>query len=510
MRVLFTLIFMFVVLPISALAQEVTGTSLTIYSSAAPGSIQPHLYRPTPGGQSFWGYNSIPGYAVVRNQRNINLGSARTQVRADDVAALIDPTTVTFKSLTDPEGTTVLEQNYHFDLVSLNKLAERYIGKTISFEKRKNDTETEIISGKLLNAQNGQLVVQRGDGSVVTTYAKDAIFPKLPGELYTKPTLMWDILTNKPAQTHKVETSYETGGMTWWTDYNAVYRDGKDANNGMLDIGAWVTIINKSGASYPNSKLKLIAGNVQKAGGYGSGGGVRRGDVMMMEAAPMDKGFSEKSFFEYHLYTLGRKTSLPENSTKQVELFQKATNVPVKKLMIYEGSKNIRYYGGINYNKDFGANGNKKVDVYLKFKNSKENNMGMPLPAGRVRVNKVDDADGTQEFIGEDIIDHTPKNEDVLLRLGSAFDVVGERKQVDYQIDYKRKWMQETFEIIVKNHKEQDVKVIIRENLYRGNQWKMLSTSQKYEKINSQTIEFPVTITANGKVKLRYSVEYKW
>lgn len=495
--------------PFAVLAQDAITNSLTIYSSASPGGISPEMYRPTPGATP-WNYGGIPGYGIVRNTRNVILQSQRSEVKISDVAAYIDPTTVTFKSLADPNGTSVLEQNYNFDLVSVNKLAERYVGETISFQRQGSFGEAagEVENGKLLSAQTGQLVVQKKDGSIVSTFANLAIFPKLPGELYSKPTLIWDINTNKPGQ-HEIETSYETGGMTWWADYNVVYADGMDANSGFLDVGAWVTIVNMSGASYADAKLKLIAGDVQKVTperrGYNA-----LAKSAVMESMADDAGFSEKSFFEYHLYTLGRKTSLTDNSTKQVELFPTASKVPVEKLLVYNGAAGVYNYGGANYDKNYGTTDNKKVDVYLKFKNSKENNMGMPLPKGRVRVNKLDNADSTLEFIGEDTIDHTPKNEEVLLRLGNAFDVVGERKQTDFQVDHSRRWMKESFEITLRNHKEEKVRVIVKEGLYRGANWKILEASDDYEKKNVQNIEFAVEVPKNAGKVVKYTAEYTW
>jgi len=496
----------------SALAKE--ETSITIYSKSGVGSIQPHLYRPIIGQYYAPNYNQIPGYAMVRSIKDMDLKRGRSTYNLSDVAAYIDPTTVSFKSLTNPKGTTVLEQNFMFDLVSLNKLAERYVGKQISFEKNKSGDKPDItIEGTLISALNGQLVVEQDNGNIVSTHANSVTFPKLPEGFFSKPTLVWDI-ENSKAGKHNVEISYQTDGITWWADYNAVYSEGKNANEGYLDLGAWVSILNKSGGSYKDTKLKLVAGDVNKVQ-PAYGGRVAR-KMAYTEADEVgfsspSQGFKEKSFFEFHLYTLGRKTSIPENSTKQVELFPKATKIPVDKKLVYYGAdKNTRYYGGVNNSRNYGTKSNKKVDVYLEFKNEKEKGLGIPLPKGKLRVSKLDTDDGSLEFIGEDNIDHTPKDEKVLIKLGSAFDVVGERKQMDFVVNHNRKYMDETYEITLRNHKDESVDVIVKEPLYRSANWKIYNSSTSYNKINSNTVEFPITIPKDGTKKISYMVRYTW
>ncbi len=494
-----------------ATESKVKSTAITIYSKAQPGAINPELYRSS---GNYVHYNQIPGYAIVRQEREVLLGGKRSIVNLSDVAAFIDPTTVSFKSKTDPKGTTVLEQNYMFDLVSMAKLAERYLGKEISIEKPVGGNQpNEIISGKLISAKNNQLVIQKNDGSIISGYINQAIFPKLPGELFTKPTLVWDIATNKTGK-HLTEVSYQTDGITWWADYNAIYSDGDNANNGFLDLGAWVSIVNKTGASYQNAKLKLIAGDVNRV--QQNGGRVYRleksQEMMDMVTPSAIGGFAQKAFFEFHLYTLGRSTTLADNSTKQIELFPKAVKIPVEKLMVYYGSQGFRWHGGGGYSsgRNYGNNSSKKVDVYLKFKNAEASGLGVPLPAGRLRVSKLDDADGSQEFIGEDKIDHTPKNEEILIKLGSAFDIVGERTQKDFKIDNARKYMDETFEIKIRNHKDEAVNVIVKENLYRATNWKIYNSNTTYEKVDSNTVHFPIRVEKDGEHIIRYMVRYNW
>jgi hypothetical protein len=304
--------------------------------------------------------------------------------------------------------------------------------------------------------------------------------------------------------------AYQTNGSTWWADYNLTYSDGNDANSCKLDVNAWVSIINQSGATYSDAKLKLIAGDVQRA----ARGRVAQAPEMRVMSKAMDAaaGFEEKAFFEYHLYTLGFPTTLPDNSTKQIELFPSASGVACDKTLVYYGQAGMYAgYGGSPYtDRNYGMVGNKKVDTYLSFKNAQDNGMGIPMPSGRVRVSKVDGADGSLEFIGEDRIDHTPKNETVLLKLGSAFDVVGERRQVDFKIDPSRNTMTEEIEVKIRNHKEEAVKVIVKENLYRWTNWKIVASTQPYDKQDARTIHFPITVPADKEVIVRYTVRYTW
>jgi hypothetical protein len=236
------------------------------------------------------------------------------------------------------------------------------------------------------------------------------------------------------------------------------------------------------------------------------------GKARRAEMAEDDKTFVEKSFFEYHLYTLSGLTTVPDNSTKQIELFPAAKNVPCVKTLVYYGQAGTFYGAPANpaTDRNYGSGGNRKVDTYLSFRNSEQHNMGMPLPAGRVRVSKLDSADGTLEFIGEDRLDHTAKNETVLLKLGSAFDVVGERRQLDFSVDTKARMMTEEIEVKVRNRKNEAVQVIVKENLYRWTNWKLIESSQSYAKQDSNTVHFPLTIAADQEATVRYTVRYTW
>ena len=473
--------------------------AITIYSSAQPGSISPDTYRPIPGQHR--GYYNVPGYAVIKSTQTHNIKKGLNQLEVSDVAALLDPTTVSFRSLTDPEA-HVLEQNYQFDLVSQQKLLQRYLGKTITVEQVQGN-DINKIEGELVSASGG-LVLQDDNGNVhsISNYS-NIKFPQLPGGLRTKPTLVWDLNATKPGK-HDIELSYQTEGMTWWSDYNVVY---SEDDNCKLDLSAWVSIINQSGASFEDAKLKLIAGDVNRAQPEYDRL-VVTGSRVKADAMYESQGFEEKAFFEYHLYTLGRPSTLPDNSTKQLELFPSVSSINCNKELVFDASSQYGY-GGLNTNQNYGRNTQGDVNVYLRFNNSEDNNMGMPLPAGRIRVNQKD-SDGSLEFIGEDIIDHTPKDEDVLIKMGNAFDIKGERKQTDYRVDTDDRTMSESFEITLKNHKPEDAKVVIRETLYRWSEWEISRKSHDFTKQDARHIHFDVEVPANGEVTVNYTVNYSW
>jgi hypothetical protein len=481
-------------------------TAITIYSSAQPGAISPEFYRPIPG-QGVPNAMSVPGYALVRDDRDVSIKPGRSQLSFTDVAALIDPTTVTFTSLTDP-ATRVLEQNFQFDLVSTQKLLLKFIDKQITVDKPNGNSVTPI-TGTLLSATDG-IVLRGGDGSIYSLPSYTSVrFPDLPGGLNTRPTLVWDI-QSPSGGTHKSRVTYQTGGITWWADYNLIFNEGADANSGMLDLSAWVSIINQSGATFQDAKLKLIAGDVNRVQPEMESRMFRREVMDKAAEAPAAAGFVQKDFFEFHLYTLGRKTTLPNNSTKQIELFDQARQIPAKKVLLYYGVLQPYFYPTPYTDRNMGVQSNKKVDVYLEFKNDKQYGLGVPLPAGRLRVSQLDKADGSLEFIGEDKIDHTPKDEQVRVKLGSAFDVVGERRQVNFTVDTTAKSMEEEIEVKLRNHKSQPVDVVVKENLYRWNTWKILTKTHNFVKEDARTISFPVKVPKDGETVVRYRVRYTW
>ena len=276
----------------------------------------------------------MPGYAVVRHLRALELENGLNRLNFSGVAAYIDPTTVNFESLTDPGATRVLEQSFQFDLVSAQKLMERYIDQRITVDQGTGEDLIQI-QGRLLSA-NGGLILAGDDGQIhaIRDYS-NIHYPNLPGGLMTRPTLIWEVMTARAGR-HDTRVSYQTAGITWWADYNLVYSEGEDANNGYLEVGGWVSILNRSGASYEDARLKLIAGDVNRAQ-PASDPRVR----YALESAAMDRagveGFDEKSLFEFHLYTLGRTTTIPDNSTKQIEFLPRVQRVAATKRLVYYG-----------------------------------------------------------------------------------------------------------------------------------------------------------------------------
>lgn len=515
--------------------------ALTIYSTADPASFDPQQFarQRLANPYNAWQFK-LPGYGVVREVRPIELNQGENIIRFSDVASGIDPTTVAFQSLTAPDAAAVLEQNYEYDVVSATKLLEKYLGREVTLTRKATDAGRPAeVRGLLLSQDTSNLVIQSGNGDATVVSRAEVTSISLTRQetgLITRPTLVWKLEADKAGR-HDAQVTYQTDGLTWRADYNIVV----NADDTAADIGAWVSIVNESGASYPDARLKLVAGDVQRVQ-PAEAGGLAGGMMQSMAVAKRaDTGFKEKTFFEYHLYTLGRRTSLVENSTKQIELFPNKSNVPVEKTFVYYGlDPQYRLFIAPEPNPDrnLGTQSNKKVDVYLRIKNSEQNGLGIPLPAGRLRVYKKDepaalasgaarrgldpvddrpaattrtgDGDGANEFVGEDIIQHTPKDEEVLVKLGSAFDIVGERKQTDFNANYDGHVITESYEIRLRNHKAEPVKVLIKENLLRWTNWEITHSTDKWEKQDYRTIHIPVEIPPGGEKRVTYSVKYTW
>ncbi len=483
-----------------ALAED--GTALTIYSTATPGAIPAELYRPTPGGGGYnpYQYQQIPGYAVIKHLRGMSLDAGVGTYEFSDVAALLDPTTVRFESLTDPDGTSVLEQDYRFDLLSMDKMLERYIGQEIIYNGQKVRLLSIAGGGMLLQEPGGPIAYQQNYAGVQ--------FPELAEGLVLEPTLVWKLAADTGG-THETRISYQTTGITWWADYNIVWNEGDSANSGTVDVGAWVSILNQSGGTYRDAQLKLVAGDVHRA--QPAQKGRPQYEYMARAAVAEDAaGFEEKAFFEYHLYTLGRPTTIPDRSTKQIELFEPAGGIPAEKVMLYDGAAQVPWWqwDSAITDRNFGVSSNSKVEVYVRFDNAEEHGLGIPMPSGRIRVSKLDDADGSLEFIGEDVIDHTPREEEIMIKLGNAFDVVGERVQTDFRTG--KNWMTETIEVTLRNRKDQPVEVVVQERLYRWANWTIQQASHAHEKQDARTIHFPVTLQPDEEKKVTYTVHYTW
>ncbi len=482
-----------------------TEHNITIYSRDNAGAIPAHTYRAQ---MSNPGYRQqIPGYAMVRTVREIELERGFSDVSFTDVAAGIKPTTVNFKSLTDTDGTRVLEQNYQYDLVDTARILEKYLEQEITIEQVIGDS-VEQISGRLLASANNQLVMQLENGELFSTYANQIRFPALPEGLITRPTLLWQVNADKGGD-HDIQVSYESEGMTWWADYNAVYRE---ENGCELDLSAWVTIVNQAGASFNNAKLKLIAGDVNRAPEQAQPQ-VYRAERMRAQATmdSLEEGFSEKSLFEYHLYTLGRPADLPDRSIKQLELFPTAFRVPCEKKLVFDaGFAPWHRYGSPYTSSQNPYSQEGDIKVFLEFVNDKDEGLGIPLPKGRLRVSQEDIADGNLEFIGEDLIDHTPRNETIVIKMGNAFDVVGERRQENFRWSKGDEWMEETIEVKLRNQKDDPETVHVRESLFRWTNWEIIDSTHRFEKRDAASVEFKVDIEPEQEQVLRYTARYTW
>ena len=442
-------------------------------------------------GVSLTVYNQNLG--LVKDNREIRLRTGLHEVRFMDVASQINPTTVHLKSLTDPQGLKILEQNYEYDLLNPQKLLDKYVGKKVKILDKNYYTGEERIVEATLLSTNGSPIYQI-DGSIHLGHPGRIILPEIPENLIAKPTLVW-LLQNRLARSQIVEASYLTGGISWKADYVFVLNHGDSAG----DLSGWVTIDNKSGASYRDATLKLVAGDIHRAQGRQELYGALDRAAKAVASESRLREFTEEGFFEYHLYALQGKSTIKDNQTKQLSLLS-ATDVPVEKQLIYYGAQQY-------YRNQFGEPvSNQKVGVYLEVANKKENQLGLPLPKGVVRVYKADEG-GSLQFVGEDWIDHTPKDEKVKIKMGEAFDVVGERIQKGWR---KIAWniYEVEWEIKLRNHKKEDAQVKIVEPV--PGDWEMLRSSHSYEKSEAHTLQYVVTIPKDQEVKLNYRVRIKY
>jgi hypothetical protein len=480
------------------------GTSVTIYSSADVRGFDPQQFiaqqRAGVDPNMIWG---VPGFGVVRETREVSLKKGLNSLSFTDVAAFIDPTTVGFVDLTHA-GTSVIEQRFEFDLVSPSKLYERYVGREVRLVPQARP-ET-AITGVLLASNQGQFVVDTADGLAVVPAEgiRAELLGELPGGLLTKPTLLWTLNAETEGK-RTIRTTYQTAGLTWRADYNLVL----NATDNAASLTPWVTLLNVSGAAFENTQLRLVAGDVQR---------VQAPQPMLRApsratggvAAEAAAGFEEESLLEYHLYTLPRPASITQNATQQLALFPPVPEVAVTKQLIYVGAPN--YYGwegGRLTDEDVGEGSNRKVGVFVSLKNDEASGLGKPLPKGRVRVYKAA-GDGTLEFVGEDVIDHTPKNETIRLKLGDSFDVTGKRTRTNFRSNQKGKEMVESFRIELKNAKREAQKVEVREALYRWSNWDITEKSQDFRKLNARAIAFDVEVPAEGSATVEYTVRYTW
>ncbi len=442
--------------------------------------------------------------SLIREERSLTIPVGTGTVVIPDIPATIDGTSVHFASLTDPEGVSILEQNYQYDLVNQAKLLEKYLGKTIEFVRLDPSTQKEYtVTGRLLSSAFG--TVAEIGGKIELNPAGRMVLPSLPEGLILKPQLSW-LVRNAHAGAQRVELSYLAGQLSWSCNYVALL----DRSDSRLDLTGWVTLTNNSGTEFRDAGLKLVAGDINLVRQeFAAGRAMAKGTLATNAPAPQ---FVQSELFEYKLYTLQRRTDLHNNETKQIELAS-GTRIPVTKVFIYDGlAGQWRYwYNNPSYRsqQSFGQQSNPKVGVYVTFKNSESSGLGIPLPKGSVRVYKRDD-DGKEQFIGEDAIDHTPKDEQVRLYLGNAFDIVGSWSQKDFKVLSSGHVVEETIEISVRNHKKEPVTVQVYEHPWRWSEWEIASSGDEWEKVDQTTVKFPVRIAAGGEKVVRYTIRYTW
>ena len=422
-------------------------------------------------------YNQDLG--LVKEVRELEFQKGKSVIKFTDVAAQIDPTSVHFKPVDVPDKVAILEQNYQYDLVSSSKILQKYVDKEIEIFTKQDKS----YKGQLLSYSKDNLTLKEPEGAIRIVRleeVRDMYFPSLPEGLITKPTLVW-LLDSQVSGKRKAEVSYLTSGINWHAEYVAVV-DQLDRN---LELAGWVSIDNRSGATYEDAKVKLIAGEVHRVREERIPPRLAKDVFAAAAGAPQ---FEEKPFFEYHLYTLLRPSTIKDNEIKQVTLFP-TTDVKVKKVFTYDGARD-----------------EKRVKVELEFKNSSTEGLGIPLPKGKIRVYKAD-VDKSLEFVGEDLIDHTPKDEKVRVFLGHAFDLVGERKRTDFR-QLGEDVSEESYEIKLRNHKEEAVEVVVVEHFRAYVNWEILESNFKYEKKDAGTIEFKIALEKDEEKILNYTVRY--
>jgi hypothetical protein len=474
-------------------------------------------------------------FAVVRDTVPLDLKQGLNDVRFTETTAHLEPDSVILR---DSEGKTnlqILEQNYRNDPVSQELLLSIFEGKTIDFLVTEPNKPNTVVQGKVIRsgyAMHAQSAMQRYgasyamaqsamaqgntgnsqpiievEGKLRFTLPGQPLFPPLGNDTIMKPTIAWQLQADKAGKV-EAELAYVTGGMSWEADYNVVAPE----NGDLLDVVGWVTMDNQSGKTFENAKIKLMAGDVSKIQARETYDRYAGNEELAVQA--ITTPVTEKPFEDYHLYTLARSATLRDRETKQVE-FIRAGKVQSQKVYVYDGMKIDwqRYRGysmeSMRNNQEMGVESNTKVAMMREFKNSEANHLGMPLPKGRVRFYKQDN-DKQLEFTGENVIDHTPKDETVNIYTGNAFDLVGERRRTNYKIDTSKNWLDESFEIKLRNHKKEAVEIRVIEHLFRWFTWDITEKSDAFLKTNAQAMEFRVQLKPDEEKKIRYTAHYSW
>ncbi len=473
-----------------AAAAVSSGYSTTRVKPTAPVPSTPTAHQTTIDDQtdlSVTVYNS--DLALVRDTRNVSLQSGSFDLQFMDIAATVNPATIHFRSLTSPGAVSVLEQNYEYDLLEPDKLLRKYVGKDVTLIRtvqKDGSTVQEEVRARLLSYNNGP-VWQIGSEIVTGLHVDHIRFPELPGNLYSRPTLIWT-LQNTGAPKQRVEASYLATKLSWNADYVlTVARDDK-----LGDLDGWVTLTNGSGTAFRNAKLQLVAGDLNRVRNELR----QRLAPAARSADAVQERMAQEAFSDYHLYTLGRRTSINNSETKQVSMLA-GTGVPMLKRYVVDGQ--AFYYHNFQHP---GSPLKDVVQVYYQFRNEEKAGLGAPMPAGVVRVYQADSKGGIQ-FVGEDSISHTPKDETIKLKIGNAFDVVCERNQIDFK-KISSSSHEVEYEITLRNHKNVPVSVEVNEPI--GGTWRMLNSSHTWTKTAAWASQFTVPVAADGTAVLKYRV----
>lgn len=449
------------------------------------------------------------GFAVVRERVPLDLKPGENAVTFVGATAQLEADSVVLR---DPAGRIalrVLEQSYRADAMSQGALLALNEGKELAFLVRDQNGKESTVQGKVIrsgyNPGGAPLApIVEVEGKLRFSLPGEPLFPALAGDGILKPTLAWKLAVPQAAK-FEAELGYITAGMSWDAAYNLVAPEKGD----LLDIVGWVTVNNQSGKVFDAAAVKLMAGDVSKLQPKAPMSGAR-GDMVRLQAFEMSAAVSEKAFDEFHLYTLPRAVSLRDRETKQVE-FMRASGVKAPVVYVYDGAAMFGvFYGNMNRDPNYGTQGNKKVWVMREFTNSEENKLGLPLPKGRLRFYRRDDADGRIEFTGESELDHTARNELIRVKTGDAFDVVGERIRTDFQGQNRQDYAEESFEIKLRNRKAEPISVRVVEHLYRWTNWRIVQQSDEFAKKDAQTIEFTIPLKPDEQRSVTYRVRYDW
>ena len=451
-------------------------------------------------------------FAVVRDTVPLVLNAGANSVRYANATAQVEPDSVILRDPAGKHSIQILEQNYRNDPVSEPLLLSLFEGKTIDFQdtRMKDNTQIrELIPGKII--RSGYVPGGEAQQPIIEVNSKlqfslpgTPLFPDLGDDTVLKPAFNW-VLQTDSAGKFDAEVGYVTGGFDWSASYNLVSPEKGD----FADLVGWITMKNESGKTFENARIKLMAGDVNKIQPMLPAGGARYRQAMAMDLAAAAPAVTEKAFDEFHLYSIARPTTLHDRETKQVE-FAHAEKMYAPTIYVYDGASDYRFYGGLNTSPEWGQTENKKVLVQREFVNAETNQLGIALPAGKLRFYRRDD-DGQLQFVGENTIDHTPRNETVRVTTGNSFDLVGERKQTNFRVDTSEKWIDESFEIKLRNRKKDaPVEIRVVERLYRWSNWEVTKKSDDYTKKDSQTIEFRITVKPDEERVVTYTVHYSW